>query len=225
MGIIKPCDHPDSERDARGTRCKACAREAQRKYREKNREKVSTRQRQRVYEPVTEGSKVCITCRETKPVDDFHRQRNAPDGRAYSCKACANTYSKDHYAGNPEYYAERRQRYYVSNRDQIRAEAAVKHRVRKAEVIGAYGGVCVCCGETNLGFLTLDHVNNDGKAHRMELGHGRASARVYAWAKANGYPSVLQVLCMNCNCGKQWNGGVCPHEEERNGPAQDQATS
>jgi hypothetical protein len=37
-------------------------------------------------------------------------------------------------------------------------------------VLAAYGGKCVCCGEAEEAFLTLDHVNNDGKQHRAELG-------------------------------------------------------
>lgn len=33
----------------------------------------------------------------------------------------------------------------------------------KAETLDIYGNKCVCCGETNWQFLTIDHINNDGK--------------------------------------------------------------
>lgn len=79
----------------------------------------------------------------------------------------------------------------------------------RLETIAAYGGKCKCCGETNEGFLTLDHVNNDGADHRRELGR---KASLHLWAKNAGYPDTLQVLCYNCNCGRATNGGVCPHE-------------
>jgi hypothetical protein len=79
------------------------------------------------------------------------------------------------------------------------------------EVIKAYGGVCVCCGETTLGFLTLDHVNGGGNKHRKEMGGG--GYNTYKWAKDNGYPDMLQVMCANCNLGRHWNGGICPHKE------------
>ncbi len=76
------------------------------------------------------------------------------------------------------------------------------------EVFAAYGGsVCACCGETDIRFLTLDHINNDGGVQRKVLGR----SDTYRWAKENGFPSGLQVLCYNCNMGKAKNGGVCPH--------------
>ena len=75
--------------------------------------------------------------------------------------------------------------------------------------------VCACCDETILGFLTLDHANNDGKAHRAIVNAGRApsGATIYQWLRVNNYPQNLglRVLCFNCNAGRQWNGGVCPH--------------
>ena len=85
----------------------------------------------------------------------------------------------------------------------------------KAEVIAAYGGRCSCecgCGEDTLACLTLDHVDNNGSDHQRELfGMKRpGSGWLYRWAKAHGYPDTLRVLCWNCNCGRQVNGGICP---------------
>lgn len=76
----------------------------------------------------------------------------------------------------------------------------------------AYGGECVCCGEKEGAFLSIDHVNNDGAAHRKEL----KGNRIYAWLHKNGYPKDrFRILCFNCNQGRRVNGGVCPHEEQR----------
>lgn len=89
--------------------------------------------------------------------------------------------------------------------------------IRKDKVYAAYGGYqCACCGEEIRHFLTLDHINNDGAAHRKEVfGDSRASAgshrSLYCWIIKNNFPSIFQVLCMNCNWGKRMNGGVCPH--------------
>jgi hypothetical protein len=33
--------------------------------------------------------------------------------------------------------------------------------------------------------------------------------------KKRGYPPGYRVLCFNCNRGRYLNGGVCPHEIER----------
>lgn len=41
----------------------------------------------------------------------------------------------------------------------------------------------------------------------------QAKNNMYRWLMKNKYPSGFQVLCWNCNMGKQINGGVCPHHE------------
>lgn len=81
----------------------------------------------------------------------------------------------------------------------------------KAKVIALYGGKCACphCNENRLGFLTIDHPNNDGAKHRREGGD-----KMYRWLRRNGFPDGFRVLCFNCNCGRAFNGGVCPHTEE-----------
>lgn len=86
-----------------------------------------------------------------------------------------------------------------------------------------YGSACVCCGESQKRFLTLDHVNNDGAEHRKRI-TGRSVYPFYRGGtvkvkleavKAERRRDDLQILCFNCNCGRQHNGGICPHEIER----------
>jgi predicted restriction endonuclease len=79
----------------------------------------------------------------------------------------------------------------------------------RLEVLNHYGARCACCGESEIRFLTIDHVNNDGSEHRKTV----KTNAIYRWIKKNGYPRTLQVLCHNCNWGKRVNNGVCPHEE------------
>lgn len=79
----------------------------------------------------------------------------------------------------------------------------------KLEAIEAYGGQCQCCGESNPKFLTLDHINSDGAEHRRNDG-----GNIWNYVKRNNYPSDLQLLCWNCNCGRYYNGGVCPHDDD-----------
>ena len=84
-----------------------------------------------------------------------------------------------------------------------------KRRLRR-EVLQAYGGVCACCGESNIEFLALDHANGDGAAHRREVGKGHG---VYFWARRNNFPkdAGLRVLCHNCNAATHYYG-YCPHK-------------
>lgn len=85
----------------------------------------------------------------------------------------------------------------------------------KRQVINHYGGKCNCCGEVNEKFLTIDHINNDGNKYRRSNDRCRLGGiHLYEWIIKNNYPLDLQVLCYNCNCGKNINGGVCPHRDK-----------
>jgi len=83
---------------------------------------------------------------------------------------------------------------------------------KKFKVIENYGGKCICCGENELGFLTIDHGNNDGAAHRKKI-CTKGGTWFYSWIIKNNFPNNLglQVLCWNCNSGRQMNGSICPH--------------
>lgn len=41
--------------------------------------------------------KTCSTCKETKPLDDFHRMSRAADGRQSKCKPCRSIDTRAHY--------------------------------------------------------------------------------------------------------------------------------
>lgn len=83
-------------------------------------------------------------------------------------------------------------------------DKAYRLQLRK-EAIEAYGGFCVNCGESRLELLTLDHVNDDGAAHRRET-KTKGGWNFYRVMRAQGWPPGLQVLCYNCNCSKQFAG-------------------
>ncbi len=96
-----------------------------------------------------------------------------------------------------------------------------KHRVfaenLKREVFSHYGGFrCACCGDCHEVFLNIDHVNNDGAAHRRAALKGKGGESLYRWLKKQGFPAGYQVLCFNCNFAK-WRLGKCPHQTEREG--------
>jgi hypothetical protein len=90
---------------------------------------------------------------------------------------------------------------------------AKRHRLKvRLEVIAAYGGVCSCCGEANPGFLSIDHINGGGAAHRKSLSMTTAGYPMYSWLKTHGWPEGFRVLCYNCNLGRAFHGdGTCPH--------------
>jgi hypothetical protein len=150
-------------------------------------------------------TKKCKTCKIDKDISDFARATRMKDGHRNTCKSC---------------WAAQMREYYAANEDKriARAEYCRDYRAVIVEkVLRHYGGRCACCGETNPLFLTIDHINSDGAEHRRKLsknGNGRTVSgdKIYRQIVKENFPEIFQVLCYNCNCGKQRNGGIsCPH--------------
>jgi hypothetical protein len=67
--------------------------------------------------------------------------------------------------------------------------------------------ICFCCKLSDWKFLVLDHIRNRSKDHKNYSGVSMAKK-----LKRDEYPSGIQVLCHNCNTGKEIFGGIrCPH--------------
>lgn len=101
--------------------------------------------------------------------------------------------------------------WYKANKETISKYYKARNRQLKLEVIRAFGGACACCGETEPAFLSIDHINGRGdKKDRVSRFTG---LKLYKWLADNGFPKDnLQLLCHNCNQGRQLNGGICPHQ-------------
>lgn len=110
---------------------------------------------------------------------------------------------------NPEKIRAQGQKYFANNTEKIRERNRIwrrnKTNILRKEAIEAYGGKCVWCGDSREEVLHFDHVNNDGYIHRKQEKVGCA-ADIYIWAKRNGYPDRLQLLCANCHNMKSFYG-------------------
>lgn len=71
---------------------------------------------------------------------------------------------------------------------------------------------CECCGEGIIRFLTIDHTLNGGTKHRRSIGTTGGGV-FYKWLIDNKFPEEYDVLCFNCNCGRAYNNGICPHKK------------
>lgn len=142
--------------------------------------------------------KKCSRCLVEKTLDKFHRSKQHRLGVGPYCKDCE----------TERYYEKKstpegRQRLSDTNKK-------CRLKVRDA-AFAAYGGYrCVCCGESEKLFLSIDHINGGGHQHRKSLKNGH----FYEWLQKQNYPTGYQVLCMNCNTGRHRNGGTCPHQVE-----------
>lgn len=85
-----------------------------------------------------------------------------------------------------------------------------RQRWRKSvryKAIAFFGGKCVCCDESRIEFLQLDHINGDGKKHRTEVKRG---VKVYLSMLKNPQKYQIRVLCANCHFAITVEG-YCPH--------------
>lgn len=163
--------------------------------------------------------KICPRCKIEKPFDLFYRSKYRKDGYQTYCKACRQLWVKQpeqkarlavYHRTYRHKHPERVRAIHDAYKERTGRDLVKEYHIRtRLETLDAYGGQhCVCCGETELVFLALDHINGGGTAHRKAL--GRSSHAMYLSLKRQGYPEGYQVLCHNCNWGKHVNG-ECPH--------------
>lgn len=134
-------------------------------------------------------TKYCSKCKLDKSLDDYRfsfGRGNSIQTSAY-CKDCTRVLNRD----------------YVRNRAQVIKKKIIFHYSKGSNC-------CACCGETIYEFLTIDHINGNGRKHRAEI--DRRGYEYYLWIVQNNYPDGLRILCMNCNFSLgMW--GYCPHDK------------
>lgn len=136
------------------------------------------------------------------------------------CSICREKDNKVHREGLKRCKEERPEIYnkiwgkerYMRRKDQVSKYYKGRNFKLKQQVFEHYGNKCVCCGEEELVFLTLDHINNDGNKERLTL-KSKGGASFYRWVIKNNYPNRYQILCWNCNLGRCILG-ECPHKRK-----------
>lgn len=101
-------------------------------------------------------------------------------------------------------YGERGQRIYGKKID--------KGELKKL-VLNIYGQECICCKENTIRFLSVDHINSDGHKEKSKDGTRIRGEALYRKLLRDGKRNDIQILCFNCNIGRQNNGGICPHKQ------------
>jgi hypothetical protein len=148
--------------------------------------------------PFAKDRKRCAIC--LARANDYDRQRTKRLRDAGVCRQCA-------------------KRSVITNGKGLCADCSFQAQTRqfnhwrelRSTVIAGYNDRYACCRETEPLFLELDHVNNDGHVERRLVGN----YTTYRKARDQGFPSIYQVLCSNCNHSRARNGGVCPHKAGR----------
>jgi len=136
----------------------------------------------------------CIRCNETKPTSDYYKCSAQRDGLSNVCKTCESEACSD---------------YGARNKDVLAKKASERFRQLRLDAVTAYGGKCVCCGESSFQFIAIDHTNGGGRKQLRENGIDRSS--FCRWLKKNNYPQdTFRALCHNCNMALGLYG-YCPH--------------
>jgi hypothetical protein len=162
-----------------------------------------------------QGTKVCSMCKIEKSKQDFNYQiKNGVEIVNSRCKVCSYEMRKKQVADNPQKTREYNNKYQKEHRPRLNElNRAIAHRNRKT-VIDYYGGKCVCCGESRIEFIAIDHKGGGGNKLRKSGFHPPTGKGFYVWIIKNNFPDFLQLLCHNCNAAKGAYG-FCPHEKER----------
>jgi len=167
----------------------------------------------------------CRVCERVKNLEDFAivyaKNSRGVNYRQHTCQECSRAKlrikeAKRRKDKSAEINSRRRELWHL-NKEKMKAQKRASDKRLKNLVFEAYGGYeCTCCGETEETMLTIDHIDENGAAHRREVSNNtakyRITADIYRWLKKNGFPEGFQVLCYNCNVSKHRNGGVCSHK-------------
>lgn len=119
------------------------------------------------------------------------------------CTECGIRVAEKHYV----YYKGKRYQYYRRRCGMCRRPYRNNNyqQRQKEKVFRHYSGnypSCARCGITDLDVLCIDHINDDGNAHRKSIGVP-SGTRFYQWLINHNFPSGYQVLCFNCNMKKR----------------------
>jgi hypothetical protein len=126
---------------------------------------------------LAKGLKPCPVCRETKPLSDFYRKSNSPDGVDGYCKTCARSKCREWLIANPDKARESGIKWRANHRTQH------QRLVRNAGLKRSYGitnsdfdrmiiaqsGMCGLCGKPfdERKKSTGAHVDHDHATNRL----------------------------------------------------------
>lgn len=136
--------------------------------------------------------KTCSACGQPKPLDDFNRRKNVPDGRAGRCRTCTSAAERRRRAADPERYREYDHRHKAKPENKAKAAASRRQRAaadperaasarRRHRLKASYGitigeyelllaeqqSACAICGGPPVGRGAHLHVDHDHTTGRV----------------------------------------------------------
>lgn len=102
--------------------------------------------------------KVCISCGESKPLADFHKNAKYADGLNRMCKPCRNAYMREYYARNPRRHIDRVERSRTTDKRRAWKYGLSEEDVRV--LFEKHGSKCHLCRKREA--VAVDHDHETG---------------------------------------------------------------
>jgi hypothetical protein len=129
---------------------------------------------------IIDGKKECRKCGIWKEIKFFSNNVSTKDKLSHECKVCICKY------------------------------VTIGYKILKMEFLIAYGGRCICCGESKMDLLTVEHVKFKGyKLIYEQTNTLIRKLKDLGWPK-EGY----EIKCYNCNLSTKY-GTPCAHDTEK----------
>ena len=187
----------------------------QKKYYEKNKEKLNKSGRER-YQKNREEINQKI--RDRRKTDSEFKRKDNERSRKYRSEHTEelDRKNKEYYHKNKEKILPKNRERYHKNKEKYNVRKKEYHKERRLSrremVYLHYGNgkiECSCCGESNIEFMNLHHKNNDGNKYKEKFGR----VNLIDWAIRFNFPAIFELLCSNCNIGKEKSPEkICPHK-------------
>jgi hypothetical protein len=169
-------------------------RQAVRKYRSKNRDKINARHRERM--------KTDPEYRERRREQSrLAAQRYVEKNRDMINKKRRECYKNDPVAREKK-LAYRRQ-WYADNREREMLKQRKRHHALRTKAIERLGDKCVLCGFDDMRTLQIDHINGGGTAENKAIGQMGVHKRILSMLEEE-LRQEYQLLCANCNWIKKY---------------------
>jgi len=148
-----------------------------------------------------------LKCRRC--TDPLTANNVTPSGlRGRICHPCRIAASRSWHLKNPNYNVE----YNTRNKSATLQASKESQKQLRMQVLAAYGSKCMCCAETNIEFLGVDHAQGGRYGTVKPDKKCRSGAKLYRALKRAGFPPEFRLLCHNCNLSRGLYG-YCPHEK------------
>lgn len=135
-------------------------------------------------------NKICNTCRQSKPQEDFSWKSKSKGTKQSCCKACANTSSKSNYEANKQRHIKV---VCAANKRRAKLYQTILQNLKRTLK-------CNRCPENHPAVLDFHHTDPNAK----ELAVSCMVQKGFGLKKIQEEISKCEVLCSNCHRKHHW---------------------